>query len=139
MRAPDPNHKESLMTIPDESPSAVPSSEAKAAWPSSGVNFHGHEAPAATPGFRELPTSAPASARPAPKLTIVHRNRTALTTLAVVAAYVVLALTTRVVLLGIFPVVLSLRAFRRGEQLAPLAIIAAIGAVIFSLAFLSHN
>jgi hypothetical protein len=127
------------MTNPDESPPGAPSSEATAPWPSSGVNFHGHEAPAATPRFTELAASAPASPRPALKPTGLQRNRTALTTLAVVAAYVVLALTTRVVLLGIFPVVLSMRAFRRGEQLAPLAIIAAVGAVIFSLAFLSHH
>jgi len=70
---------------------------------------------------------------------MLERNRVTLTALAVVAVYLVLAVTTRIVFLGIFPVLLAMRAFRRGEQLAPLAFIAAAGSVVFALAVLSHH
>jgi hypothetical protein len=70
---------------------------------------------------------------------LVQRNRLTLTAIAVVAVYVLLAATTRVVLLGIFPLLLSYRAFRRGETLAPIALICAIIAVVIAVATLSHS
>jgi len=70
---------------------------------------------------------------------LLQRNRLTFTAIAVVAVYVLIAMTTRVVMLGIFPVLLSVRAFRRGEQLAPLALVAALLAVVIAVASLSHN
>jgi hypothetical protein len=52
------------------------------------------------------------------------------------AAYLVIAATTSFVLLGIVPVVSAIRAFQRGEKLAPVAAIAAVvtvGSAIFFL------
>lgn len=71
--------------------------------------------------------------------TLLRRNRLTFTAIAVVAVYVVIAATTRVVLLGIFPLLLSYRAFRRGETLAPLALICAIVAVVIAVSALSHH
>lgn len=64
---------------------------------------------------------------------LVRNNRTTITALTVVAIYVFIAATTRVVMLGIFPVLLSVRAFRRREKLAPLALAAAILAVLIAV------
>lgn len=74
------------------------------------------------------------AARQVPR-TFVQRNSLSLTAMAVVAVYIVIALSTRVVLLGIFPVLLSVRAIRRKEVLAPLAVGAAVIAV--GVAFLA--
>ncbi|MDP9219178.1 MAG: hypothetical protein M3P23_01400 [Actinomycetota bacterium] len=69
------------------------------------------------------------------QVSFAKRNSLSLTAIAVVAAYIVLALTTRVVLLGIFPVLLSVRATKRKESLAPLAVGAAVVAI--GVAFLA--
>ena len=71
--------------------------------------------------------------------TVLQRNRLTLTAIAVVAVYVLIAATTRVVVLGIFPLLLSFRAFQRREALAPVALIAAIVAVVIALSALSHH
>jgi hypothetical protein len=63
------------------------------------------------------------------QVSFAKRNALSLTAIGVVAAYIVLALTTRVVLLGIFPVLLSVRATKRKESLAPFAIGAAVLAI----------
>ena len=76
------------------------------------------------------------AARQIPR-TFMQRNSLSLTAMAVVAVYVVIALSTRVVLLGIFPVLLSVRAIGRREALAPFAVAAAIlavGVALFALA-----
>jgi hypothetical protein len=70
---------------------------------------------------------------------LLRSNRTTFTAIAVVAAYILVAVTTRVVLLGIFPVLLSVRALRRGEKLAPLALVAALVAVLIAISALSHH
>ncbi|MBV9607257.1 MAG: hypothetical protein JO027_19230 [Solirubrobacterales bacterium] len=75
----------------------------------------------------------------APQRTVFERNRTTLTALAVVVGYLLLAKTTGIVMLGIFPVMLSIRAFQRKEQLAPLALLAAAVAVFFSLSVMAHH
>lgn len=80
-------------------------------------------------------TRGPSASKP----TIFHRNRLSMTALAVVAAYVVIATTTRFVVLGIFPVMLSIRAFQRKERLAPLAAVAAAGAVVLAVSVLAHH
>ena len=71
--------------------------------------------------------------------TLLQKNRLTLTAIGVVAIYLLIAATTRVVLLGIFPLLLSFRAFRRGETLAPLALVCAIVAMVIAVATLSHH
>ena len=55
------------------------------------------------------------------------------------AAYLVLALTTNFVLLGIVPVLSSFRAFQRGEKLAPLAAVAAAVTVCTAVYFIGFH
>jgi formate-dependent nitrite reductase membrane component NrfD len=62
--------------------------------------------------------------------TIWAQNRHSLTVLLVVAGYLVLAATTGIVLLGIFPVMLALRATRSKEPLRMIAVVAAGAAVV---------
>ena len=68
--------------------------------------------------------------------TFVQRNSLSLTAMAVVAVYIVVAISTRVVFLGIFPVLLSVRAIGRKEMLAPFAVAAA--AIAIGIAFLAR-
>jgi hypothetical protein len=75
---------------------------------------------------------APAAA----DMTFAKRNRHSLTAVAVVAAYVLLAVTTHFVLIGIVPVMLSVRAVKAKETLAPAAVVAAVIAVGVALAAL---
>jgi hypothetical protein len=69
-------------------------------------------------------------------MTFAKRNRHSLTAIAVVAAYVLLAVTTHFVLIGIVPIMLSVRAIKAKETLAPAAVIAAVIAVVVALAAL---
>ena len=71
--------------------------------------------------------------------TFVQRNSLSLTTLGVVAAYMLLATATHFVLIGILPMGLSIRALTRREQLAPVALVAAIVSVVFALSVLTHH
>jgi hypothetical protein len=68
----------------------------------------------------------------------VEQNRITLTVLAVVVGYLVLAVTTRVVFLGVFPVMMSMRAMKRREPLGVLAVAAAGAAVVMALIALQH-
>jgi Protein of unknown function (DUF2510) len=70
------------------------------------------------------------------KLSFAQRNRHSLTAIGVVALYVLLAVTTHFVLLGIFPVLLSVRAIKAKETLAPAAVAAAVVAVLVAFAAL---
>ena len=70
------------------------------------------------------------------KLSFAQQNRHSLTALAVVVVYVLLAVTTHFVLIGIVPVVMSIRAIRAKEKLAPLAVCGAIVAVLVAFAAL---
>ena len=55
------------------------------------------------------------------------------------AGYLVLAVTTNFVLLGIVPVLSSVRAFQRGEKLAPLAAVAAAVTVATAVYFIGFH
>jgi hypothetical protein len=70
-----------------------------------------------------------------PQRTFAKQNSASLKAIVVVAVYVVLAVATHIVFIGIFPVLLAFRAVQRREQLAPVAVIAAILAV--AVAFLT--
>jgi hypothetical protein len=56
----------------------------------------------------------------------------------VAALYVLLAVTTHFVLIGIVPVMASIRAVRRREPLAPLAVVAAVVAVVVGISAFAH-
>jgi len=61
-------------------------------------------------------------------------NSYAVTTMIVSAVYVVLALTVGIVLLGIFPALMTVRSFQARERLAPVALVAAVVAVGIAIA-----
>jgi hypothetical protein len=90
------------------------------------------------------PNPAPANYGPAnygsayasANVSFAQRNRHSLTAIGVVALYVLLAVTTHFVLIGIVPIVLSVRAFKAKETLAPAAVGAAIIAVLVAFATL---
>ena len=69
--------------------------------------------------------------------TFAQRNRHSLTAIGVVALYVLLAMTTHFVLIGIVPVMLSIRAIKAKETLAPAAVAAAVIAVVVAFAALT--
>jgi hypothetical protein len=70
---------------------------------------------------------------------LTQRNSTTLTAIVAVALYLVLAATTGIVLIGIFPTVLALRAFQRREPLAALAVAAAALAIVVSMTVLIRH
>jgi len=70
------------------------------------------------------------------KVSFAKRNTQSLTAIGVVVAYVLLALTTHFVLIGILPVLMSIRAIKAKETLAPAAVAAAVIAVVVAFAAL---
>jgi hypothetical protein len=71
--------------------------------------------------------------------TLIQANSTTFTAIGVVALYLVLAASTGIVLVGIFPAMLAFRAFQRREPLAVFAIAAAAVAIVFSITVLVHH
>jgi len=65
-----------------------------------------------------------------------QQNRTTVAVLGVVGLYLLLAAATHIVLLGIFPVSMSLRALRRREPFAFVAVAAAVVAVGVAISML---
>lgn len=97
-----------------------------------------------TPGYGTTGYGAAAYGSPyqtpgAANRSFATANRYTLITLAVVAVYVVLAFATGIVFIGIFPVLMSVRAFQAKEKLAPAALVAAILAVVIAFAVLSGH
>ena len=131
------------MISPDESRgfahTDATAASSDAANPGGEATSYSYGPPLPTPGFEQFAANSASSYGAAPQPTIVERNRTTLTALAVVVGYLVLAKTTGIVLLGIFPVMLSIRAFQRKEQFAPVALLAAAVAVFFSLSVIAHH
>jgi Protein of unknown function (DUF2510) len=60
-------------------------------------------------------------------------NQASFTAIGVAALYVLVAVTTHFVLIGIVPLIASIRAVRRRERLAPLAIVAAAVALVVGI------
>jgi uncharacterized membrane protein YidH (DUF202 family) len=56
----------------------------------------------------------------------------------VAALYVVIAVATHFVLIGILPLMASIRAVRRREPLAPLAVMAAVVALVIGISAFAH-
>lgn len=90
------------------------------------VQFAAYEAPAAATGAVQF------AATPVAQPTLIQRNSTTFTAILVVALYLVLATTTGIVLIGIFPAMLAFRALQRREPLAVIAVGSAAVAIIFS-------
>ena len=61
-------------------------------------------------------------------------NKFSFTAMAVAAAYILLAVTTHFVILGIIPLAMAIRAMNRKEQLAPIALAVAIMALVIGIA-----
>jgi hypothetical protein len=97
-----------------------------AAWPGGGATIIPNY------GNSTYGSGAYASSQP----TFAKRNSLSLTAIGVVALYVLLAMTTHFVLIGILPVLMSVRAIKAKETLAPAAVAAAIVAVLVAFAAL---
>lgn len=69
----------------------------------------------------------------APQPSFARRNQASLTALVVAAIYAGIDLTSHVFILGIVPVMMAVRATRRRETMAPVAIVAAIIAVALAI------
>jgi hypothetical protein len=69
-------------------------------------------------------------------VSFAQRNRQSLTAIGVVALYVLIATTTHFVFIGILPVLMSVRAIKAKETLAPAAVAAAVVAVLVAFAAL---
>lgn len=68
-----------------------------------------------------------------------QRNQASLTATAVAAVYIAIAIAWHFVLLGILPAMMCMRAFRRREPLAPVALVAAIVTIAVAVAFFSSR
>ncbi len=139
---PDPNHAAGAMRPEDGSRwtetvlQAVPEpqfDEAGAASAQAAPQFVAYDPPAAAAGAVQF-VAAPVAQR-----TLIQRNLTTFTAILVVALYLVLATTTGIVLIGIFPAVLAFRALQRREPLAVVAVASAAVAIIFSFTVLTGH
>jgi hypothetical protein len=76
-----------------------------------------------------------------PRAAIKQRNDNhyAFITLGIVALYILVAWKAHIYVLGILPVVMSVRSKQRNEPLAILAIIAAVAAVLFAILGITHH
>lgn len=106
-----------------------------------GVQWTATTAPTPSQQFWTAPVSAPGASplglghsphtSSGQQTGAVARNRYTAITAGIAALYLVLAITVHVALIGILPIVMSLRAFRAKEPLAPLsAVIAGISLVV---------
>jgi hypothetical protein len=125
---------------PDPNLSPEPQAADAAAGSAGGTSrFAAYDAPAAAPGLHQFAAASNPTYGAAGPRTLTQRNSTTFTAIFVVALYLVLAATTGIVLIGIFPAMLAFRAFQRREPLAALAIGAAAVAIVFSLTVLTRH
>jgi hypothetical protein len=90
-------------------------------------------------GAANAAAARPTQFRPAPTVSSGRRNQYAFITLGIVALYVLIAWKSHVYVLGVLPVVMSIRSKSRGEPLAVVAIIAAAVAVLVAVLGLTHH
>ena len=69
-------------------------------------------------------------------VSFARQNTHSFTAIGVAALYIAIAMTSHVVLIGVIPIMMSIRAFNSRERLAPVALLAAIIAVVFAFAAL---
>lgn len=122
---PDTNHAAGASTVPAERATQFAAYDAPAAATGT-VQFAAYDPPAAATGAVQF------AAAPVAQPTLIQRNSTTFTAILVVALYLVLATTTGIVLIGIFPAMLAFRALQRREPLAVIAVASAALAIIFS-------
>jgi hypothetical protein len=115
------------------------SAEAVAGPAVAASRFAAYDAPASATGVNQFTSASDPTFGAAGQRTLTQRNSTTLTAIFVVALYLVLAATTGIVLIGIFPAMLAFRAFQRREPLAVLAIAAAAVAIVFSMTVLTRH
>jgi hypothetical protein len=115
------HHTQQPAAVPPAPYDALP---APAAWPNAGSATAGGYP---TSGY---PTSAYGQAQ---QLSSAKENSLSLTAIGVAALYVLIAMTTHVVFLGIFPLMLAVRAVSRKESLASVAVIAAIVSIVVAV------
>jgi hypothetical protein len=101
--------------------------------------FTAYDAPTGASGFDQFGSASTSTLVPASQRTLTQRNSTTFTAIFVVALYLVLAASTGIVLIGIFPAMLAFRALQRREPLAVLAMAAAAIAIVFSLTVLAGH
>jgi hypothetical protein len=77
--------------------------------------------------------------RPATQTGGAQRNQYAFITMGIVALYVLVAWKAHVYILGILPVMMSIRSKSRGEPLAVVAFVAAAVAVVVAIAGFTHH
>jgi len=109
--------------------------------PASSEWVHYGQPAAAVSGYQSAYPPAPGYAAPSPRVVGGSQrrgNNYAITTMVISAAYIVVALTTGVVFLGIVPALMTFRSFRARESLAPLAAAAAVVAIVASLVLRQH-
>jgi uncharacterized membrane protein HdeD (DUF308 family) len=76
---------------------------------------------------------------PMGQATFARRNQRSLTAAGVAALYIIVAITTHIVFFGIFPLILSVRAWQARETLAPLAIaVTAVAIIVGFTALAAH-
>jgi hypothetical protein len=83
--------------------------------------------------------AAPTQWRPAATASGWQRNKLAFITVGIVAVYVILALKAHVYILGILPVMMSIRSKNQNEPLAIVAIMAAAVAVLIAVVGLTGH
>lgn len=125
---------------PDPNQSPKPQSfEAGAGQSVSASQFTAYEAPPPATAVSGIASGSSPRFVAAAQPTLVQRNSLTFTAIVVVALYLVLASTTGIVLIGIFPAMLAFRAYQRREPLAALAVAAAAVAIIFSITVLTRH
>jgi hypothetical protein len=125
---------------PDPSRSPEPHSAEAVAGPAGAASgFAAYDAPAAATGLNQFASASNPRFGTAGGRTLTQRNSTTFMAIFVVALYLVLAASTGIVLIGIFPAMLAFRALQRREPLAALAVGAAAVAIVFSLTVLTRH
>jgi ABC-type sugar transport system permease subunit len=123
---------------PSRSPESH-STEALVGPAGAATQFAAYDAPPSATGFNQFASASNPAFGADAQRTLTHRNQTTFTAMFVVGLYLVLAATTGIVLVGIFPAILAFRAFQRREPLAVLAVAAAAVAIVFSMTVLTRH
>ena len=101
--------------------------------------FAAHDAPASATPVNQFVSAPNPTLGMAGQRTLSQRNSASFTAICVAGLYLILAATTGIVLIGILPGMLAVRAFQRREPLAPLAGAAAAVAIVFALTVLTRH
>src|SRR4051794_1875407 len=122
---------------------AAPAQPIRAQAPAQPVQTHAPAQPAqaqryAATGAQPLTVEA-ALAMDQSQRSLMEQNSATFLALAVIVGYLVLAATTGIVLIGIFPALLAYRALKSGEKLAPLAIAAAAIAIVLAFSGMTSS